>query len=62
MLTTFVGQYVNDMRLVLSASLVAQEHCMLLGAPGWGKTDIAESAARNAVCAVYATSARRGNV
>jgi MoxR-like ATPase len=49
MLTTFVGQYVNDMRLVLSASLVAQEHCMLLGAPGWGKTDIAESAARNAV-------------
>ncbi len=47
--TTFVGQYVGDIKLALSASLVAQEHCMLLGAPGWGKTDIAEAAARNAV-------------
>lgn len=45
----FVGSYVNDVKLALKASALSQEHCLLLSAPGWGKTDIAIASAQKCV-------------
>jgi len=36
----FQGQYVNDVKLALKASALSGVHCVLLGAPGRGKTTI----------------------
>lgn len=45
----FVGAYVNDFKLGLIASLMAQVHLMAIGKPGTGKTAIQRSAATNCV-------------
>ena len=39
----FTGSYVNDVRDLYVASLVTGWHSLVVGAPGWGKTDIALS-------------------
>jgi len=44
MTSFFVGSYVNDITLALKASVVSQEHCLVISPPGWGKTDIELSA------------------
>lgn len=38
----FWGAYVHEIRDVLVASVMAQKNCVLLSAPGWGKTRIAK--------------------
>ena len=39
----FVGEYIHDMSNLFVASLVSGQHCVSIGAPGWGKTDVAIS-------------------
>lgn len=43
----FVGTYVKDMTLVMAASMLSRQNAIFLGAPGFGKTRIAEAMARH---------------
>lgn len=43
----FEGSYVNHMRDAVVASLLSGEHACLIGGPGFGKTDVAMSIARD---------------
>lgn len=43
---TFQGRYVEDVKLALVASAVSGVHCILLGAPGRGKTKISKKMAK----------------
>ncbi len=45
-MTTFIGGYVDDVRTCLTASALAAQHAVVLGAPGWGKTAIARALAQ----------------
>lgn len=43
--TKFVGSYIDDMKLILTASALSRQNAILLGAPGWGKTAVTRSLA-----------------
>lgn len=45
----FVGEYVKDIRDVLTASLVSKTNVVLMSAPGWGKTAIPTTYANKVV-------------
>ena len=40
----FIGHYVDEMALVMTASAVSNQHAIFIGKPGCGKTDIVRSA------------------
>ena len=42
----FIGGYTHDLVRVLVASVLAEQHVIVLGAPGWGKTAICQGVAR----------------
>lgn len=39
----YVGSYVRTMTRILDAAMVSGQNVILIGAPGWGKTDVSQS-------------------
>jgi len=53
-MSNFVGSYVNDMKLILTASALARQNAIMLGAPGFGKTAVTRSLAGQLTSGQYA--------
>lgn len=45
-MSTFTGSYISDIKSALTASLLAGQNALLIGAPGYGKTAVARSLAQ----------------
>jgi MoxR-like ATPase len=52
----FAGRYVDDVRDLYLASILSGLHCVAMSGPGWGKTDIALSMARDIAPANHAVA------
>lgn len=46
-MSNFIGSYSKTIVEVLTASVLANQNAMLVGLPGWGKTDISDQLARH---------------